>query len=125
MSLLDTLIAMMLFGMMVVAMSGIWLAHYRANAQSQNIMLATYLGRQIVEENIAKAPHEIVPVARGSVPPFQMRSMVDGKERVSEFEYAVAIQDWQPHIKNMIVKVWWRENSLQKELHLETLLFAP
>lgn len=123
-SLLDTMIAVLLFATLVVACLGVWVTHYQANAQSQNIMIATYLARQLVEENLDKNPNDVVSVPRGTQPPFVMTSKVDGRPRVSQYDYAVEVSDPTPGLRNLVVRVWWQEANQEKELHLETLLFA-
>ncbi|MEW6282237.1 MAG: hypothetical protein AB1758_26765 [Candidatus Eremiobacterota bacterium] len=122
-SLLETVIACLLFATISVAMVGLWATHHRLLAQTQHRLVATYVAKQLMEEQLNQPVANIVPIARGSQTPISMDSYMNGALRRSTYEYSVQVVE-TPETRDVTVTVFWTEGDSEHEVHLETLLFT-
>ncbi len=122
-SLLETVIAALLFATISVALISLWFSHYRLLAMSQSRLVATYVCKQLMEDQLATSYSAIVSIPRGSEPPIQVDSIVNDSARKVVYEWAVVVVD-APNTKDVTVQVFWKEGNIEHETHLETLLFT-
>lgn len=122
-SLLETIIAALIFATISIGLVAMWYNHYRLLAQTQHRLVATYVAKQLMEEQVNQPYTNIVNVARGSQAPIEMKSYVNGALRESTYEYEVIVVD-TPETKDITVTVWWQEGGMEHEVHLETMLFT-
>ncbi|MCE7873421.1 hypothetical protein DYH09_24025 [bacterium CPR1] len=122
-SLLETVIASLLFATITVSLVSLWFSHYRLLAVSQSRMVATYVCKQLMEDQLSNATSAIVALPRGSQPPITMTHQVNGAARRVVYEWSVGVVD-TPDMKDVIVTVFWKEGGIEHETHLETLLFT-
>lgn len=122
-SLLETVLAAFIFATISIALISLWINHYRLQAQTQHRMVAQYVCKQLMEEQLNMAVSTIVSVPRGSKPAITVDSTVNGRSRRVVYEYAVNCVD-TAFTKDVTVQVFWREGRLEHEYHLETMLFT-
>ncbi len=122
-SLLETVIASLLFATITVSLVSLWFSHYRLLAMSQSRLVATYVCKQLMEEQLSNATSAIIAVPRGSQPPITMTHKVNGATRTVVYEWSVGVVD-TPDMKDVVVNVFWKEGGIEHETHLETLLFT-
>ncbi len=122
-SLLETVIASLLFATITVSLVSLWFSHYRLLAMSQSRLVATYVCKQLMEEQLSNATSAIVALPRGSQPPITMTHKVNGATRTVVYEWSVGVVE-TPDMKDVIVNVFWKEGGIEHETHLETLLFT-
>lgn len=122
-SLLETVIAAMLFATISVALISLWFSHYRLLALSQSRLVATYVCKQLMENQLATGYSTIVAIPRGSQPPIEVQSKVNDATRTVVYEWCVKVVD-TPFTKDVTVQVFWKEGGMEHETHLETLLFT-
>jgi hypothetical protein len=90
---------------------------------SQSRLVATYVCKQLMEEQLSNATSAIVALPRGSQPPITMTHKVNGATRTVVYEWSVGVVE-TPDMKDVIVNVFWKEGGIEHETHLETLLFT-
>lgn len=122
-SLLETVIASLLFATITVSLISLWFSHYRLLAMSQSRLVATYVCKQLMEEQLSNATSAIIALPRGSQPPITLTHKVNGATRTVVYEWSVGVVD-TPDMKDVIVNVFWKEGGIEHETHLETLLFT-
>lgn len=122
-SLLETVIATLLFATVSVSVVSLWYSHYRLMALSQFRMAATYVCKELMEDQLSQPYLNIVPIARGSQAPIVMDSVVNGNSRRVVYDWCVKVVD-TPSTKDVTVQVFWKEANVEHETHLETLLFT-
>lgn len=121
-SLLETVLAAFLFATISISLVSLWLSHYRLQAQTQHRMVAQYVCKQLMEEQLSQSVSTIVSIPRGSKPPITIDSVVNGHARRVVYEYAVLCIN-TANTKDVTVQVFWSEGKSQHEFHLETMLF--
>lgn len=112
-----------MFSTISVALLSLWYAHYRLQAQSQHRIVASYLCKQLMEEQLNQPFSSLVSIPRGTRPSITMHSTINDNPRVAVYDYAVTCVD-TPETKDVTVQVFWKEGALEHEVHLETLLFT-
>ncbi|GMU53472.1 MAG: hypothetical protein AMXMBFR33_26180 [Candidatus Xenobia bacterium] len=122
-SLLETVIASLLFATITVSLVSLWFSHYRLLAMSQSRLVATYVCKQLMEEQLSNATSAIVALPRGSQPPITLTHKVNGATRTVVYEWSVGVVDTSD-MKDVVVHVFWKEGGIEHETHLETLLFT-
>ncbi len=122
-SLLETVLAAFLFSTISISLISLWLSHYRLQALSQHRMVAQYVCKQLMEEQLAQAVSTIVTVPRGSKPSILVDSTVNSHSRRVTYEFAITCVN-TAYTKDVTVQVFWKEGAQEHEYHLETLLFS-
>ena len=122
-SLLETVLAAFLFSTISISLISLWLSHYRLQALSQHRMVAQYVCKQIMEEQLAQAVSTIVTIPRGTPPSIQVDSTINDRSRRVTYDYSVTCVD-TAYTKDVTVQVFWNEGKQEHEFHLETLLFS-
>lgn len=122
-TLLETILAAFMFCSISIALLSLWYAHYRLQAQSQHRLVANYLCKQLMEDQVNQPLSSIVPIPRGSKDKIIVNSTINGRLRTVSYEYAVQVID-TTYTKDLTVQVFWKEGEIEHEFHLETLLFT-
>jgi Tfp pilus assembly protein PilV len=122
-TLLETILAAFMFCSISIALLSLWYAHYRLQAQSQHRLVANYLCKQLMEEQVNQPLSMIASVPRGSKPAITVDSIINERVRTVSYEYAVTCID-TTYTKDLTVQVFWKEGEIEHEFHLETLLFT-
>lgn len=122
-TLLETILAAFMFCTISIALLSLWYTHYRLQAQSQHRLVANYLCKQLMEEQVNQPVTAIVSIPRGTRPAITVDSEINERKRTVTYEYAVVCVD-TPYTKDLSVQVFWKEGKIEHEFHLETVLFT-
>ena len=122
-TLLETVLAAFMFATISISLVSLWLSHYRLQVQNQHRMVAQYLCKQLMEEQLNLAVSDIVAVPRGSKPAITVDSVVNGHARRAIYDYAVLCITGA-YTKDLTVQVFWKDGNQEHEYHLETMLFS-
>ena len=122
--MLETVIACILFSMISIALVSLWYSHYRLLATTQHRTVANYVCKQIMEEQLSKPYVDVKPFSRAANPPIIVESIFNDSKRTAEFQYACSVIDMGTH-KDLKVTVWWKEDSIEHDFHLETIVLVP
>lgn len=122
--MLETVIACILFCMISIALVSLWYSHYRLLATTQHRTVANYVCKQLMEEQLNKAYVDVNSFGKNDNPPILMESIFNDSKRTAEFKYACSVKDMGTH-KDVKVTVWWKEDSIEHDFHLETIILVP
>lgn len=122
-SLLETVMAAMLFATISIALVSLWFNHYRLMALAQSRLVATYVCKELMEDQLAGSWSTLTSVPKGSQPPIRVRATINDAIRTVVYNWSVVVVD-TPNTKDVTVQVFWKEGNIEHETHLETLLFT-
>jgi Tfp pilus assembly protein PilV len=125
-NLLELVIAVVIFCSISVALTGIWKMHFEAMAKSRNLLVASYLGEQVMEECLA-ARFDLVDTLYPPAPATQGYPMTTrtraGTENVI-YKVMVSITPASATEKNITVQVSWNGDGGESSTSLHTIMHS-
>jgi hypothetical protein len=120
-NLLEVILATFILLLLIVITSGVWVKYAHAITQSRDHLVATHLGRTVLEN--------VVDLGYGSARsdgPFEliMEVEVDGQTARIPFTYTTTVTQKQAGLKRVIVDVSYTIQEKKTEVSFETLLAA-
>lgn len=125
-NLLEVMVASTILCTMVVFMLGLWALYHSALGQSKNRLVATSLARAVLEQRVAGGYGSLTMILNApQVQTFTSRSQVRGRLVVVDFKTTFLAKDSPvaADLRNLQATVEWKEDSGQKSLTYETVLF--
>ncbi len=120
-TLLEVIIAAFVFLLFVVFTSGLWIAYSRSVAKSRNHLVATHLGRTVLENAVDLGYNSV----QSSGPlTLNMQLETDGVVHDVPFEYSLNVSQQAPGLKRVQVLVTYTYQGKTTEVDLETLITA-
>ncbi len=125
-NLLEMMLAVVLFSTVVVFLIGVWSTYARAIGKARSVLVATYLGEQLMENCIA-AKYANIDLFAGAYPQtVTTRALLRGEEVLTEYVTSVAVMNQTADIKAVTVTVEWEEktatNTEKRNLKFNTLI---
>lgn len=125
-SLLEVILASMMFAMASVVMAGVWSIHYGAISKMKHRMVVTQLAEQAMEEALASTFLDVddVAAAYNAAAPFQVSSTFDGEVVMAEYDIDMQVNTTPDDLLKVIqVTVNWQEGEQQFDFTIESMLF--
>lgn len=123
MNLLEMMIAITLFGGVVISLMGVWVLHTKAIEKSQDTLVASNLAEAIMEDQEGLA-FKAEPIPKTLV---QVNRIVDNNIVPNDYYYEVLVTDTSgptgPDLKEITVKVTWKEGPETKETKLVSFVY--
>jgi prepilin-type N-terminal cleavage/methylation domain-containing protein len=126
-SLLEVVLASVIFLTALLLMTSLWTAYHKALTQSRNRLVANGLARSVMEQRLA-AGHGSLEAILGTPQSqtFVSNSQVRGRRLTQEFQSSFLATDPMGAgtvLRRLVVTVSWEESSGKKELVYESCLF--
>ena len=121
MTLIEVLFAVLLFAGIATSLMSVWMTHFHAIDQAQNLLAATSIGDGLLAEQAGLAFQ--AKTAAGST---LVRRAVDGVWTDYVYTWKVTVQDTtlvSPDIKNVSVTVSWKDNNIDHSLTMVTCVY--
>lgn len=113
-NLLEMVMAVLLFATVLVGLLSIWSTYSRAIGKARSVLVATYLGEQVMEGCIA-AKYTNVDLFAASYPQtITTRAWIKGREVATDYVTRVATQSAGPDMKAIRVTVEWQEKTAER-----------
>lgn len=123
MNLLEMMIAITLFGGVVISLMGLWVMHTKAIEKSQDTLVAANIAEAIMHDQQGLA-FKTVPIPKTLV---QVNRILDDQLIPTDYYYEVQVVDTSgpagPDLKEVTVIVTWREGSETKETRLVSYVY--
>ncbi|MGE0492606.1 MAG: hypothetical protein AB7S38_25550 [Vulcanimicrobiota bacterium] len=120
-NLLEVVVAAFVFALLVLFASGLWAAYARAAVQSRDHLVATHLGRTVMEATVNQGYDSAVG---GGPYTLNMEVELDGQVTQIPYRYTVTVNETMPGLKTVTVAVSYSYQEKTTELSFETLLAA-
>jgi type II secretory pathway pseudopilin PulG len=128
-SLLEMILAAMIFSTVAVGILGIWVMQHKAVSKAGHVLVAQYFGEQLMEECIA-ARYDAVDTMDSDVNPVQpldLDEVEKGMTRTIRYEAVIDVQDIQVQsgindTKLVTVTVTWDGNDGRSQIDFRTYL---
>ncbi len=123
-NLLEMILAVVIFSTISVFLLGIWNMHYQAMSKSRAVLVATYLGEQVMEECIA-ARFDLVDTLYPPPPAVQeleVTSRTRAGEQTVIFEVMVSITPNGTSEKFVEVDVSWNGDTGRNTASFHTII---
>ena len=118
--------AVVLFSTVLVALIGVWSTYSRAIGKARSVLVATYLGEQLMEGCIAAKFTNIELFAATYPQTITTKALIKGREVSTDYVTSVAIQNAGPDMKAVKVTVEWKEKTAErsetKSLNFNTMI---
>jgi Tfp pilus assembly protein PilV len=125
-NLLEVMIAALIFCSISVALTAIWKMHFEAMAKSRNLLVASYLGEQVMEECLA-ARFALVGTLYPPPPATQDYPMTTrtraGTTNVI-YKVMVTVTPSGPSEKNITVEVSWNGDGGANSTSFHTIMHS-
>lgn len=125
-SLLEVVVASIIFVTALVLLGGLWVSYHSALSQSRNRLIANGLARAVMEQRMAGGHGSLDPIIDApQVQNFTSQAQVRGRRSNLNFEATfLATDPGGPNssLRRMTVTVTWEEDSGQKSLTYESCL---
>ena len=122
-NLLETIIAVTIFGGLVVALLNIWIAHAKALDHTQNMLVAANLAESVMESQIGLG-FKVKSMPKKDI---ELNRIVDDIVVPITFTYEIGVVDTSgptgPEVKQVRVRVTWKEQDVEKEVVVESLIY--
>lgn len=125
-NLLEVIVASTILCTMVVFMLGLWSLYHSALNQSKNRLVATSLARSVLEQRMGAGYGALTVILNTpQIQTFTSRSQVRGRLVQVDFKSTFLAVDSpvNPDLRNLTVTVEWTEDTGQKQLTYETVLY--
>lgn len=123
MNLLEMMIAITLFGGVVISLMGVWVIHTKAVEKAQDTLVASNLAESIMEDQQGLA-FKAEPIPKTLV---QVNRYVDANTYPTDYYYEVQVVDTSgptgPDLKEITVIVTWKEGTEEKETRLVSFVY--
>lgn len=123
MNLLEMMIAITLFGGVVISLMGVWVIHTKAIEKSQDTLVASNLAEAIMEDQEGLA-FKAEPIPKTLI---QVNRIVDNNIVPNDYYYEVSVVDTSgptgPDLKEITVRVTWKEGTETKETKLVSFVY--
>lgn len=123
MNLLEMMIAITLFGGVVISLMSCWVMHTKAIEKSQDTLVATNLAESIMEDQMGLA-FKTEPIPKTLV---QVNRFIDNNTVPTDYYYEVQVVDTSgptgPDLKEVTVIVTWQEGQETKETRLISYVY--
>lgn len=123
-SLLEMIVAVMIFATAATALNGIWVLQYRAMTSSRTLIVASHFTEQIVEEALEAGYYGVDGWAT-TYPPGTSTIIgceVAGKQLSTEFFPTVTVTPYGGSFKHVSVVVQYREKNFDRKVKYDVLL---
>lgn len=121
-SLLEVVLAALIFSTIAIFLMGVWTAHARAMAKARHQMTAAYLGQKVMEECLLLGFDNIDSLASLGSQDYSFKVITRGVEVNVVYSAAVTVKLLTPEQKFVEVEVTWNEGVGAERLNYETLL---
>lgn len=123
MNLLEMMIAITLFGGVVISLMGVWVIHTRAIEKSQDTLVASNIAEAVMEDQQGLA-FKTEPIPKTLI---QVKRIINDVEVPVDYYYEVEVVDTSgptgPDLKEVTVKVTWTEAGETKETRLVSYVY--
>ncbi len=125
-NLIEMVMAVFLFATVLVGLISVWSTYSQAIGKSRSILVATYLGEQLMEGCIA-AKYANIELFKASYPQtITTRAWIKGREVSTDYLTSVTTRDLSPDMKAVVVTVEWKEKTAErtetKSLNFNTMI---
>lgn len=123
-SLLEMIVAVMIFATAATALNGIWVLQYRAMTSSRTLIVASHFTEQIVEEALEAGYYGVDAWAAGYPPGNStiIGCTVAGKALSTEFFPTVSVTPYSGSYKHVSVLVEYSEKNFKRKVKYDVLL---
>jgi Tfp pilus assembly protein PilV len=125
-SLLEVVIAAVIFSTALVFMIGLWATYHSALTQAKNRLVASSLARSVLEQRLASGYGALTAIIdTPQVQTVSSRSQVRGRVVSVNFTttFLTTESAASPLFRRLVATVEWEEDSGKKSLSYETCLF--
>lgn len=119
-TLLETLIAAVIFAIGTVSLAALFSGADRASLRNTQRLCAQNFASQLIEEAVDDAKTGVVPKPDAGT--FSSRTVRRGAENVIEYEYEVTVDDLALGVRDVHVVVRWSYQQQQFEIQREVLV---
>ena len=120
-NLLEVIIATFIFLTLVVVTSGLWISYSRSIAKSRDHLVATHLGKTIIENAVDAGFDSAVSDGPSTL---EMELETDGRVTKIPYTYSTTVTRPEAGLKRIIVSISYEFQGRTSELSFETLLSA-
>lgn len=120
-NLLEMIVAVFIFSFVAIGVVGVWVMHYRTMERANGRLAAQFLASELVEQCVA-AGWQGVDHLQESPEVFTLKETVRDVPKEVEYTSEVLVLARTPRLKEVTVKVLWREQGKTGKLEYKTLL---
>ena len=120
-TLIEVMFSIGLFAAVSTALVAVWVTHYRALDQSQNLLAATSIAEGLLAQQAGLAFK-----AKSDVGNTTLTRSMDGADTDYTYKWVVTVTDTtvaSPDIKRVSVTVTWPENNSTKSVTMVTCVY--
>ncbi len=120
-NLLEMIVAVFIFSFVAIGVVSIWVMHYKSMEKANGRLAAQFLASELTEQCVA-AGWQGVDTLQGSPENFTLKETVRDVPKEVQYTSAVLVENRTPRLKEVTVRVLWRESGRTGKLEYKSLL---
>ncbi len=133
---MEILIGSWIFCTVVCSLLSVWTTHASMLSKSRNMLIASHLAEQLMEQCISQG-WDVVPIPASPSTQFREVFTINGQSYTVIFQYSIEVKTNPPPqppgpdkppvgTKNILVTVSWNDSQTQvKQVQMETRVYWP